>query len=112
MGEISKVADDSAKFPHFEAVRETMAQLLESGLAQDLPSAYDRACWMVPEVREQMTHAQIDSATRTQKVAQAKARAVSPRSATPSGQVATAGTKDRRAMLSEAADALLGGAGV
>lgn len=109
MGEIHKVADDSAKYPHFQAVRETMAQILESGLAQDLPTAYDRACWMVPEVREQMTHAQVENATKQQAVATAKARAVSPKSSTPSGSVATSGTKDRRAALEESFEAISSG---
>ena len=112
MGEIQKVATDTARYPHFEAARETMAQLLERGLAPDLDTAYKQAEWMVPEIREMKLAEHSSVATRSNAVAAARARAVSPRSATPSGQVATAGTKDRRAMLSEAADALLGGAGV
>jgi len=35
-------------------VRNVMADLIEKGLANDLPSAYDQACWMVPEVRQVM----------------------------------------------------------
>lgn len=112
MGEIQKVATDTAKYPHFEAVRETMAQLLERGLAPDLDAAYQQSVWMVPEIREQVARAQYAPENQANAVAKARSRAVSPRSATPSGAVAQTGTKDRRAMLEEAADALLGGARV
>lgn len=33
-------------------VKDIMADLIERGLAPDLPTAYDQACWMVPEVRQ------------------------------------------------------------
>ena len=102
--EIDRFAKDTQKYPHFEAVRGTMAQLLESGLAQDLDSAYDKAVWMVPEVREAQQLALAQKTNQTAVVAKARAAAVSPRSATPSGQVATTGAKDRRALLSEAFD--------
>jgi hypothetical protein len=38
----------------FNDVRETMANLLESGTAQDLADAYEKACWATPEVRAVM----------------------------------------------------------
>lgn len=93
----------AAEHPMFETVRGTMAQLLEAGLAHDLKSAHDKAVWMHEETRGQLM------ATQTPKpnpVPQARARAVSPRSATPSGQVVTAAAKDRRATLEEAFDQL------
>lgn len=43
--------------PHFEAVRGTMAQLIQSGIVPpkdgkvDLDGAYERAMWTIPEVR-------------------------------------------------------------
>lgn len=43
MSEINRVATNVEKFPHFESVRETMAQLLEKGYAQDLEGAYAKA---------------------------------------------------------------------
>jgi hypothetical protein len=101
--EIAKYANDKQNYPHFEAVRGTMAQLLESGLAQDIPTAYAKAVWMQDDTREAMQQA---LAPKPNPAAKAKARAVSPKSATPSGQVQTGGAKDRRAVLSEAFDAV------
>lgn len=45
-------ADPSHEF--FEDVRQTMADLLEYGQASNLKDAYDKAVWMMPEVREVM----------------------------------------------------------
>lgn len=98
--------EDAQKFPHFEAVRETMAQLLERGLATDLDTAYAKACRLNDDIFPQLQQPHVN---KPQIAAQAKARALSPRSATPSGQVVSAGPKDRRAALSEAFDAFGGG---
>lgn len=106
--EIAKYASDKENYPHFEAVRQTMAQLLESGLAPDLPSAYRKAVWMQDDTRDAETQ-RLAQAQRPNPVVTAKTRAVSPKSATPSGQVATGGAKDRRAALEEAFDQLGGG---
>jgi hypothetical protein len=100
---------DTAKYPHFQLVREQMAQLLELGLAHDLDTAYEKSVWMVPEAREAQQLASAQQTNRTAVVAKARAAAVSPRSATPSGQVATTGAKDRRALLEEALDSQAGG---
>jgi hypothetical protein len=43
-----------AAHPHFGAVRNTMANLMQSGEARDLQEAYDKAIWIVPEVRTKM----------------------------------------------------------
>ena len=39
----------------FPKVRGLMGQLISGGIAQDLPSAYQMACGMVPEVRQEVT---------------------------------------------------------
>lgn len=103
--EVEKFQDET-KYPHFEAARETMAQLLERGVAPDLEQAYEQAKWLVPEIREQLVAQKTLPANKAQAVAQAKARAVSPKSSTPSGQVGTAGPKDRRALLNEQFESL------
>jgi len=46
-------------------VRNVMADLIERGLAQDLATAYDQACWMVPEVRQVMLARQGQAAATT-----------------------------------------------
>jgi hypothetical protein len=96
----------SGKAPHFELVREEMAQILELGKAQDLEQAYKIAIRMNDEAwsleQEKLISQAKQQATKSQQVAKAKAAAVSPRSVTPNGQVA-GGTdkKDRRALLAE-----------
>jgi hypothetical protein len=47
--ELSKF-QDAEKYPHFEQVRQTMAQLLESGFAQDPETAYQKAVRMNDDV--------------------------------------------------------------
>jgi len=101
--EINRVSSDRERFPHFEMVREDMAQLLERGLAQDLESAYAKAVRMNDEAyrleQEKLLKSASTQASKAQQVAKAKATAVSPRSATPSGQVKSTDAKDRRSLL-------------
>jgi len=101
--EISRVSSDRARFPHFDMVREDMAQLLERGLAQDLESAYAKAVRMNDEAyrleQEKLLKSAGNQASKAQQVAKAKATAVSPKSVTPSGQVSKTDAKDRRSVL-------------
>ena len=101
--EISRVSSDKARFPHFDMVREDMAQLLERGLAQDLESAYAKAVRMNDEAykleQDRLLKSASTQASKAQQVAKAKATAVSPKSVTPSGQVNKADAKDRRSLL-------------
>ena len=103
MSEISRVSSNKERFPHFDMVREDMAQLLERGLAQDLESAYAKAVRMNDEAykleQEKLLKSAGNQASKAQQVAKAKATAVSPRSATPSGQVSKTDAKDRRSLL-------------
>ena len=111
--EISKVSSNVEKFPHFEAVREQMAQLLESGFAQDLETAYAKAVrmnddvWSIEQERL-LTQAQ-KQVSKAQQVAKAKAAAVSPRSVTPNGTASVGDKKDRRSILAEQMEANNGG---
>jgi hypothetical protein len=101
--EISRVSSNKERFPHFDMVREDMAQLLERGLAQDLESAYAKAVRMNDEAfkleQEKLLKSTSSQASKAQQVAKAKATAVSPRSVTPSGQVKSTDAKDRRSLL-------------
>jgi hypothetical protein len=104
--EIERVRSNKERFPHFDVVREEMAQLLELGKAQDLETAYAKAVrlnddvWAIEQERLLKTaQKQVSKATQ---VAKAKAAAVSPKSVTPSGNVAEPGDKkDRRALIAE-----------
>ena len=101
--EISRVSSDKERFPHFDMVREDMAQLLERGLAPNLETAYAKAVRMNDEAykleQDRLLKSVSTQASKAQQVAKAKATAVSPRSVTPSGQVSKTDAKDRRSLL-------------
>jgi hypothetical protein len=101
--EISRVSSNKERFPHFDMVREDMAQLLERGIAQDLETAYAKAVRINDEAykldQEKLLRSASTQASKAQQVAKAKATAVSPRSVTPSGQVKSTDAKDRRSLL-------------
>ena len=101
--EISRVSSDKERFPHFEMVREDMAQLLERGLAPNLETAYAKAVRMNDEAykleQDKLLRSANTQASKSQQVAKAKATAVSPKSVTPSGQVKNTDAKDRRSLL-------------
>ena len=103
--EINRVSSDKERFPHFDMVREDMAQLLERGLAQNLETAYAKAVRMNDEAYKLETDRLLKStsmqASKAQQVARAKATAISPRSSTPSGQVSKGDAKDRRSLIAE-----------
>jgi hypothetical protein len=104
--EIERVRSDVERFPHFDVVREEMAQLLELGKAQDLETAYKKAVRMNDDVwaleQERLLKDAKQSTIKAQQVAKAKAAAVSPKSVTPSGKVADTGDKkDRRSLIAE-----------
>ena len=106
MSEIQKYQSDTANYPHFDVVREEMAQLLELGKAQDLETAYKKAVRMNDDVwsleQERLLSSAKQQASKAQQVAKAKAAAVSPKSVTPSGRVAEPGDKkDRRSIIAE-----------
>lgn len=108
------IAEAPSKYPHFEVVRETMARLLDSEVAQDLPSAYDKALRMHDDLwqSEQESKRKADEANRLEAqrkaTAQAKANAVSVKSATPASAGASA-KKGLRAQLTEAVESVEGG---
>jgi hypothetical protein len=112
MSEINRVATNVEKFPHFESVRETMAQLLEKGYAQDLEGAYAKAVRLQDDVweleRERLLK-QGSTQSQAQRVAKAKSTALSPRSVTPSGLSSTVDKKDRRSVIEEQLNQSMGG---
>jgi len=104
--EIERVRSDVERFPHFDVVREEMAQLLELGKAPDLETAYKKAVRMNDDVwaleQDRLLKDAKQQAIKAQQVQKAKAAAVSPKSVTPSGKVAEPGDKkDRRSLLAD-----------
>lgn len=107
--EIMQFSSDAEKYPHFEVLREDMAQLLELGKAQDIPTAYKLAVRLNDDVWQQeqdklLTHAKQEAIKQAQ-VQKAKSAAVSVKSTTPSG-ITSDGVdkKDRRAVIGSAFD--------
>jgi hypothetical protein len=115
--EIEQFASDPAH-EHFEAVKETMRQLLAAGLAPDLKSAYEKAVRMDSELfeREQLRTNEAAAKQRRDaeatRVATARANVSSVKSATPAGAMGSSGKKDLRSSLEDAVEAHLGGARV
>jgi hypothetical protein len=100
------------KAEFFEEARPAMIQLLQSGMAQTLEEAYDKAIRLDPEL-----HGQIEQARQAEAAAQksaqlnraakaARAAAVSVRSSTPGTHTAPK-AQDRRSLLSEQFDGLM-----
>ncbi|MNX54295.1 hypothetical protein D3C86_850190 [compost metagenome] len=86
--EIQKFAADPAN-SHFEAVKEDMARLLQTGTAQDLKDAYDKAVWMRADIRQSLVEQQRAeaqrSATEQAQATRAKSAAVSVKGSSPAG---------------------------
>lgn len=111
-----EIENFSKNAPHFEQVRETMAGLLQSGVATDLKSAYEKAIrlhddiWQQQQAEAQQAKAQAEAEAQHKKVVEAKAKAVSPRSTSPTGAMGTGnGKKGLRETLAEQLDAAMGG---
>jgi hypothetical protein len=101
--EIQKYAADTQNYPYFEQAMPKMAQLLEAGLADDLPSAYKQAVKLDDEIFQSLQEMEKKRQVETNhQIAQkAKANAVSVKSSTPVAPSGS-GAKDRRSMIAEA----------
>lgn len=104
---IAAFAADKEKHPYFDLVSPQMAQLLESGKAPDLETAYAEAVKPILAAIESSfaSKQQAQEEDRQRAAAAARAKAVSTRTATPSGAVNTATAKDRRSLIAEQLDA-------
>ncbi len=102
--EIQRFAADPAH-THFEAVKEEMALLLQTGKAQDLKSAYDTAVWMRADIRQSLVEQQRAeaqrAATEQAQATRAKSAAVSVKGSSPAG----AGVQPVKGSLREQLDA-------
>jgi len=115
--EVQGMLADTAGFPHFKAVAGSMAGLLRAGLAHDLGSAYAAALRLPAHAplyertqQQRRQAAEAESRSRQQAaVARARANAVSPKTATPSSNMASGGKKGLRDTLSDAVEAVSSG---
>jgi hypothetical protein len=103
---LSEIDAFSIKAEHFEEARPAMIQLLQSGMADTLEDAYNKAVRLNPDLFEQVNKAQqaelaAKQAKESNRVAKAaRAAAVSVRSATPGANTAPK-SSDRRSILEE-----------
>lgn len=109
------VAEAPEKYPHYEAVKGTMAGLLQAGLAQDYKTAYEAALrhpqhdsiWQQAQEQRKQAEIAAEAAKKQGVVNRARSQAVSVKSSTPSGTVGAAqGNKSLRDMLSESFDSV------
>ena len=104
--------DAPTKYPHYEAVKETMARLLESGFSTTYPEAYEDALRQRShaDLYAQAQQAKVDSekaeAERQRQEAAARARrnTVSVRSATPAAKGGDGRPRTVRESVLEAVD--------
>lgn len=82
---------------HFEAVKDTMAQLLSSGMASDLKGAYELACRMNPEISRSVIEAELkaneqkrleEEAKKAEGAKKAAVANIKPRGGVPQGKPA------------------------
>jgi hypothetical protein len=104
--------------PHFQAVRATMGQLLQSGvvdassgdLSEALQTAYDKAIRLHDDIWQQEQASQASAVNRQAELLKKKAAASSPKSASPTGnQAAGNGKKSLRETLSESFESAVSG---
>lgn len=107
----SEINKFSLKHEHFEDVREDMAMLLQSGRADTMEDAYDKAIRLNPELFDQIqSRKQAEEAARNSAALDAAAKgarraAVSVKSSTP-GAAPTTNATDRRSRIAEQFDNL------
>jgi hypothetical protein len=106
---LQEINQFQTKAEYFEEARPTMIQLLNSGVAQDLQDAYDKAIRLDNDLftkHQQASQGQADAAKReaSNKAAKAaRAAAVSVKSSTP-GAATNTKAQDRRSMLMQQFD--------
>ncbi len=104
---LTEINDFSLKAEHFEDARPTMIQLLQSGVAETLDDAYEKAIRLDSELFERVqsaSQAQVAAKQAAQKDRAAKtarAAAVSVRGSTPGTNTASK-AQSRRSLLEEA----------
>ena len=110
--EAAAMESDTQKYPHFAEVKQSMAGLLQAGLAQDLQSAYDAALRLPSHFhlfeaqQQQQRQKQEQERVEAQRKATEAARRnqVSPRTSSPTGMAKTGSTKGLRSALESAFD--------
>ena len=89
----SEIDSFSKDKPYFDDVRETMAGLLQNNMAADLNTAYDKAIRLHDDIWQKIQSEQVKSSQTEQKskIAAVKAKAISPKSSSPTANVSIGG---------------------
>jgi len=107
-------AEIPEKYPHYESVKDTMAGLLQAGLAQDYQSAYEAALrhprhndiYEQAQQQRQQSEVAAQAAQKQAVATRARSQAVSVKSSTPSGTMTQApANKSLRDDIASAFDA-------
>lgn len=86
-----KIASDISSWskdkPHFEKVKVTMGRLMQSGEADNLDDAYNKAVWANSETREELKKKEFEDQIKaqTERAAKAKAASISLQAKSPGG---------------------------
>jgi len=107
---VNQVEGWGAQKEFFEDVRNVMADLTERGMANNIEDAYDKACWMVPEVREVLLARNGQGATQNS-VAQRQRAAVGVSKAPSKPNVALNTDNPNASIADTVRDAFYGGNG-
>lgn len=105
-------AEAPTKYQHYETVKPAMIGLLQSGLAADLPSAYEAAIrlpqhsaiWNAMQEQQRVTDEAKKREEALKATNRARSNAISPRSAPSTGNGAGTGAKGLRGLLESAVD--------
>jgi hypothetical protein len=87
---------------YFENVRQDMADLIRSGRANDLEDAYDKACWMNPEIRDLLIKERAAPQEAEARVSKARRASGSLPTGAPAGTSSPSSNNSIRAALEDA----------
>ena len=87
---------------YFEDVRKDMAHLIRTGQANDLNDAYDKACWMNPQIRDLLIKEQAAPQVAEARVSRARRASGSLPTGAPAGTTSPSSANSIRAALEDA----------
>lgn len=87
---------------YFEDVRQDMAHLIRTGQANDLNDAYDKACWMRPDIRDLLIKERAAPQEAEARVSKARRASGSLQPGAPAGPSSPSSANSIRAALEDA----------
>lgn len=111
----AKDGDGNPRYPHFEALRQSMHGLLQSGLAKDLPTAYEGSLRLpqhadlfeAQQTAQRTAEEKAKMQAKSEQADRARRNAVSVKGQAPTGEIQKqTGRKGLRDVISDAFDAV------